>query len=87
MQNGSFVAWATDPEGCPTLIAITQTPGLNLDDKIEALYVATLSRKPGAEESAKAKHFVQRAKPEHEAERLADVFWMLLNAAEFRVNH
>jgi hypothetical protein len=30
---------------------------------------------------------VAKAEPAREAERLADVYWALLNSSEFRVNH
>jgi hypothetical protein len=87
MLNGRFVAWATDAQQCPTLIAVSQTPGMNLSDRIEALYLATLSRKPNADERAAVERYVHKDKPDREAERLADTFWMLLNTAEFRMNH
>jgi hypothetical protein len=87
MLNGRFVAWATDPEACPTLVAVTQTPGMNTTERIEALYLATLCRKPGADELARMKQHVAKTEGKGEPERLADVFWMLLNTAEFRSNH
>jgi hypothetical protein len=87
LLNGRFVAWAVDPEQCPTLIAITQTPGMNRTERIEALYLAGLSRKPSAKELEQLESFVGKAQPDRQAERLADVFWTLLNSAEFRLNH
>lgn len=87
LLNGRFVAWATDPEKCPTLIAVTQAPGMSLAQRIEALYLTTLSRKPSAEEMQRLERFVRKVRLDREAERLADVFWMLLNTAEFRLNH
>ncbi len=87
MRNGPFVAWATDPDACPTLIAVTQTPGMTLAQRIEALYLATLSRKPTEAELARTQRFVSKAERDQEAQRLGDVFWMLLNTAEFRSNH
>jgi hypothetical protein len=87
MLNGRFVAWATNPDACPTLIAITQTPGMSTAQRIESLYVITLSRKPSIEECERLKRYIGKADRSHEAERLADIFWMLLNSAEFRLNH
>jgi hypothetical protein len=87
MLNGRFVSWATDPEKCPTLIAVTRTPGMSLAQRIEALYLATLSRKPSAAELERLERQVRKAGPDGEAEQLGDVFWMLLNTAEFRMNH
>jgi hypothetical protein len=87
LLNGRFVAWATDPDRCPTLIAVTQAPRMSLPQRIEALYLATLSRKPTAKELSRLNGYVRKAKPGRRAERLADVFWVLLNSAEFRLNH
>ncbi|HEY7326891.1 MAG TPA: DUF1549 and DUF1553 domain-containing protein [Gemmataceae bacterium] len=87
LLNGRFVSWATDPEKCPTLIAATQTPGMSLAQRIETLYLTTISRKPKAEELDPLERYVLQAKSNREAERLADVFWTLLNSAEFRMNH
>jgi hypothetical protein len=87
LLNGRVVAWATDPESCPTLIAVTQTPGMSQAERIEALYLATLSRKPTTEEQERLRGYVGKGGAAREAERLADVFWMLLNCAEFRLNH
>jgi hypothetical protein len=87
MLNGRFVAWATDPQRCPTLIAVTQAPWLSTAQRIEALYLATLSRKPTPEEQERTLRHVRKADPEREGERLADVFWTLLNSAELRLNH
>jgi hypothetical protein len=87
LQNGRFVAWATDPEKCPTLVAVTQTPGMTTAQRLEALYLATLSRKPSAQELERLERFVARKDGKKEPECLADVFWMLLNSAEFRLNH
>ncbi|MGL4551619.1 MAG: DUF1549 and DUF1553 domain-containing protein, partial [Gemmataceae bacterium] len=84
LLNGRFVARHTDPERGPVLLAVTRTPGLTLDERVEALHVATLSRKPKPHEADRLREYAAGTGPE--AERLADVFWMLLNRAEFRVN-
>jgi hypothetical protein len=87
LLNGKFVARATDPDACPTLIAVTQTPGMSTRQRIEALTLATLGRKPTARELARLHKYLDQAGPGREPERLADVFWALLNSAEFRLNH
>ncbi|MFO0864710.1 MAG: hypothetical protein U0744_08680 [Gemmataceae bacterium] len=87
LQNGRFVGWATDPENSPTMIAATKTPGLSLAERIGTLYLATLTRKPSADEAARLEAFVRLGGTDREAERLADIFWTLLNSAEFRLNH
>jgi hypothetical protein len=87
LLNGRFVAWATDPEACPTLIGATQTPGMSTTERVEALYLATLSRKPSTADLERLARRFEKAGPGQETQQLADVFWMLLNSAEFRLNH
>jgi hypothetical protein len=87
LLNGRFISWATDPDKCPTLIAAIQTPGMSLAQRIETLYLATFSRKPDPQELHRLERYVRHAKPNGEADRLADIFWTLLNSAEFRMNH
>ncbi len=85
LRNGAFTAWATDPNVSPTLIAVNQTPGMTRRERVEALYVVTLARKPSASEWSRLEKRLN--KEGAETEQLADVFWMLLNSAEFRHNH
>ena len=55
--------------------------------RVEAFYLAALSRKPTEAERDRALRHVEKGGKGREAERLADVFWVLLNSVEFRVNH
>ena len=71
----------------PTLTAVTGVPGLTAADRVEALFVLTLSRPPTAAERVRATEYVELAGSGRRDERLADVFWALLNTAEFRFNH
>lgn len=87
LLNGRFIAWATDPGRCPTLIAVTTTPRMSTAQRIEALYLSALSRKPTSPERERLLRHVARGGKDGEAERLADAYWMLLNSAEFRLNH
>jgi hypothetical protein len=67
-------------------LAITETPALTVTERIEALYLAALGRKPTTKECDRMVKHVGETK-EQLVERLGDVFWVLLNAAEFRLNH
>ncbi len=87
LLNGALVAQATDPQRSPALIAIAHTPRLSTEMRIEALYVTALGRRPTAAELSRLQSFVAVAGEEQQTERLADIFWMLLNSLEFRVNH
>jgi hypothetical protein len=52
------------------------------------LFLATLSRKPIANENARLVAFVDSGGSEHDSQKaLADVFWALLNSGEFILNH
>ena len=87
LMNGRFLNIVTSVDGSPTLLAAAETPGMTTADRIEALYLAALSRKPTARERDRMVRFVADGGTGKEAERLADVFWVLLNSAEFRLNH
>jgi hypothetical protein len=97
LMNGKVIAAATTLENSETLAAIADAPFLTTAERIEALYIATLARKPVTRELERAVRFVQDAvkasKPKENGKReaysnaLADVFWALLNSPEFVLNH
>jgi hypothetical protein len=84
LMNGRFVADATTLDTSPTLLAAVETPGLTPAERVEVLYVSALGRPPSA---AERDRMVRHVGTERVAERLGDVFWVLLNSAEFRLNH
>jgi hypothetical protein len=70
------------------LAAATKDVRLDTAGGVEALFLATMSRRPTAEESAKFVRYVDSGGPAKDPKRaLADVFWALLNCSEFIVNH
>jgi hypothetical protein len=93
LMNGKVVAAATSLENSETLAAVVEAPFVTTEERIETLYLATLSRKPDAKEMRRTVQFVhdavQRGKDNKRAgnDALADVFWALLNSPEFIVNH
>jgi hypothetical protein len=93
LMNGKVTAAATTLAHSETLAAVADAPFATLGDRVEALYLATLSRKPSAKELGRATRFVQTAvrggkhRRAATADALADVFWALLNSPEFAVNH
>ncbi|MBP3957578.1 DUF1549 domain-containing protein [Gemmata sp. G18] len=87
LMNGRFLNLVTSAEGGPTLVAVRETPGMTTPDRINALYLASLGRKPTAKELDRMTKFVAAGGTDRQAERLSDVFWVLLNSAEFRLNH
>jgi hypothetical protein len=87
MMNGELVDAKTRDDLLTN--AATRIAQLAPDDTkaVETAYLAVLTRRPTAEESA---HFTARLKGAtgHERNaRLADLYWTLLNATEFSWNH
>jgi hypothetical protein len=88
MMNGAHIAGATDPDTGDVLGAIAKAPFLDTASRIEALYLATLTRRPRPDELALLVRYVERREgPDERAKALADVFWALLNGPEFPLNH
>jgi hypothetical protein len=88
MMNGRLTADASTLQRGATLQAVSEAPFLSTADKIETLFLATLSRKPTRDELITMELFVRFADTaESENATLADVFWALLNSAEFVLNH
>jgi hypothetical protein len=85
LMNGKVMTAVTTIRGSETLQAVVDAPFMDVPAKIEALFLATLSRKPTAKEAARLKSYVEKGNGQGEA--LADVFWALLNSAEFVLNH
>jgi hypothetical protein len=88
LMNSPLIADVTSLQRSETLGAVAESPFFDTPDKVEALFLATLSRKPRPEESARLTKYVNdggAAKDKKKA--LADVFWALLNSPEFILNH
>jgi hypothetical protein len=94
MMNGQLTVQATDLQRSETLAAVIDAPFMDTPAKIEALYLAGLSRKPTAKELSRLVRYVAaggvstaKDKARRQAEALADVFWAILNSGEFKFNH
>lgn len=92
LMNGRFVSEATNPTRSELLTAVVEAPFLSDRSRVEAIYLATLSRPPTAKELENALSFVDRAATGDDAkkrrnEAFADVFWAVINSAEFVFNH
>jgi Protein of unknown function (DUF1553)/Protein of unknown function (DUF1549) len=88
LMNGKFVSDATSVQDSVTLAGVIDAPWMKTSDKIEALYLAALSRKPRANELERLVKYVEKGGPSGDKDKaLADVFWVLLNGSEFILNH
>jgi hypothetical protein len=88
LMNGKFVSDATSLRTSNTLAAIADVPFMTLEQKIDALFFAALSRSPRAEERDRLLIYAQRGGAQNDpGAALSDVFWALLNTSEFLLNH
>ncbi len=97
LMNGKVMDAATSLEKSETLAAVVDAPA-SIGERVEALYLAALARKPYAREIDRNVKFINDAErrardKDAKAQRaahnnaLADVFWALLNSPEFALNH
>ncbi len=88
LMNGRLIAETTDLEQSETLSAIADAPFLDTTEKIEALYMTALCRKPRPEELARLVAYVDKGGARKDSRlALSDVLWALLNSGEFLLNH
>lgn len=85
LMNGKYIADATSPTGGHLLTAVVEGPFLDDQARIETLFLATVSRRPTAEEAEQIRAVLER-QPDRRA-ALADLLWALLNSSEFLSNH
>jgi hypothetical protein len=88
LMNGRFISDATHLERGNTLGAIVDAPFMTNEEKIETLFLASVSRRPRPEELQRLASYVSNGGAGGGDQRaaLADVFWALLNSSEFTVN-
>ena len=87
LMNGGLIESVT---GVSTsgLLKSLDAPFFTNDQRIEVLFLATLSRRPTESESELLASAVPAdAKAGQRDEALADILWALLNSAEFSLNH
>ncbi len=88
LMNGRFVADATSLERSETLAAVIDSPFMDTRQKLDTLYLSTLSRPMRGSEAARLVPYVQGGGPSRDSKKaLADVYWVLLNSSEFILNH
>ena len=88
MMNGEFVETATSTERSQTLRAVIDFPLMSDAERLETLFLATLSRVPTDSEQQVFTEYLQECESRTDPDSgLADVFWVLLNSSEFLLNH
>ncbi len=84
-MNGEVISRGTT---FGTIWGVSKNDKFDTGGKLEALFLATLSRLPSPAEVERFSKYVETGGPRKNPEgALADVFWVLLNSTEFAVNH
>jgi Protein of unknown function (DUF1553) len=84
LMNGELMAQALRTAEQNTISAVADSPYLDNAGRVETLFLAALGRPPSTIERAR---FVRHVESGDLNRTLGDVFWALLNSAEFRHNH
>ncbi|MDA1232303.1 MAG: hypothetical protein O2856_16140, partial [Planctomycetota bacterium] len=82
MMNGALISEATDLQQSRTLRAVVDAPFLKDEDRLETLFLATLTRRP----SDREREVLLKSVTAEGAKRdqvFADIMWALLNSPEF----
>jgi hypothetical protein len=87
LMNGQTTARVTGPQESRLLGAI-DAPFLSDAEKVDALFLSTLSRLPSEEEQSMfVEALAEASTPVERRQTLSDSFWALLNSTEFAFNH
>lgn len=86
MFNGDLMQRAVSSEQEGLLHSVTRS-NMKVEEKLEHLFLAALSRKPTKRELDAAKKIVSNARAGKETQALEDVWWALLNSNEFILDH
>jgi hypothetical protein len=88
LMNGDFVDGQTGSDRSEILGAVADVPGWDTKQRVEALFLTALARRPSPEELEKFASYVERGGATGDKTKaLGDVFWVLLNSPEFLFNH
>jgi hypothetical protein len=88
LMNGPFMMRAASLEHNRSLGTIADAVKISTPRRLETLFLVVLSRKPTEAELKRLVAYVDRGGPTGSPKKaLADIFWALLNCAEFRLNH
>lgn len=87
LMNGPTIGEATDPERSALLVSL-EAPFFKDEQRLDVLFLATLSRRPTAKERDNFLAYIRRGGAAGNRRKAAgDVLWALLNSAEFALNH
>lgn len=85
LLNGSFVAQMTNPATGDLIAALHASPFLTDEQRVDALFLATLSRTPNSDERYRTSRLLSLRSNQRDL-ALGDILWALLNSGEFVMN-
>jgi hypothetical protein len=87
LMNGQVAAGVSDRDNSNLLRAMI-APFMNDEERVESLFLATVSRPPEKDDLEACVAILVECKTDEERNRaLSDVLWALLNSTEFAFNH
>ena len=87
MINGSMVNDGADSKRRGSMLGYILDRGRTPDERLERIYLTTLSRLPTTKEKAYFKRYLDRSLYRNKELAYSDLYWALLNSAEFALNH
>jgi hypothetical protein len=85
LLNGSFIAQMTNPATGDLIAALHASPFLTDEQRVNALFLATLSRSPNGDECYRTTRLLSLRDNQRDL-ALGDILWALLNSGEFVMN-
>jgi hypothetical protein len=87
LMNGEVMVQATDKDKS-RMVAALDAPWFSDQQRVETLFLAAYARPPGDEERERSLKYIESGGASGDRRQaLGDVFWALLNSAEFALNH
>ena len=87
MINGSLVNDSADYKESGTFVNYVLDNWRNTNERVEFMYLSVLSRKPTAKEQTYFQRYLDRSLYRDKYLAYEDLYWVLLNSAEFSLNH
>ncbi len=87
MINGSMVNDSADHKKHGTFVNFVLDNWRDTSERVEYMYLTVLSRKPTSKEQTFFQRYLDRSNYTQKSLAYEDLYWVLLNSAEFSLNH
>ncbi len=87
LMNGSLVNGLSTSPGNQMLASVLNSPFMSSDEQIDTIYIATLGRHAEKTELQVVKRHFESSPEATRDQHLGNLFWVLVNSAEFNTNH